>query len=148
MYKLVILIEDAQAAAFDAAWPQFLHLVEQMPGLQRETTSRVNHILYGNIACSMIHELYFDSLEALQAAMATPVGNQAGQLLQQMTDGKVSLLIGDHHADDLENIRRHRASNADDLENIRRHRASNADDLEDNHQRLPDAGSAEPDREA
>jgi len=113
MYKLVILIQDTQNPAFDERWPQFLHLVEQMPGLQREATSRIHHTLYGNTPCAMIHELFFDSLEDLQQAMATPVGNQAGQLLQQMTDGKVILLIGDHNADDLENIRRFQRSDND-----------------------------------
>jgi hypothetical protein len=81
-----------------------------MPGLQREATSRVSHVLYGSLRCSMIHELYFDSLDALHAAMATSIGNQAGQLLQQMTRGRMALLVGDHNADDMENIRRHQAS--------------------------------------
>lgn len=116
MYKLVILIEEAQTPEFEASWPQFLHLVEQMPGLRREVTSRVSHILYGAVRCSMIHELYFDTLSDLQEAMATPLGNQAGQLLQAITRGKMALLIGDHHADELENIRRHQASKTNSAE--------------------------------
>jgi uncharacterized protein (TIGR02118 family) len=112
MYKLVILIEDAQTQEFNEAWPEFLHLAEQMPGLQREATSRLSHSLYGSVRCTMIHELYFDTLQALQTAMATPLGNQAGIALQKMTRGKVALFIGDHNEDDLENIRQHRAENS------------------------------------
>jgi len=108
MHKLVILVEGATLPAeFDERWPQFLHLAEQMPGLQREATSRVQHVLSGSQDIVLIHELFFDSLEALQAAMASPFGRQAGQELQRMTQGKVVLLVGDHNEDELENILRY-----------------------------------------
>jgi uncharacterized protein (TIGR02118 family) len=107
MHKLVILIEGPEVPEnFDAHWPQFLHLAEQMPGLLREATSRVAHTLFGNPRYSLMHELFFDSLEALQTAMASPSGRQAGELLQQMTGGRLALWVGDHNEDDLANIRR------------------------------------------
>ena len=49
MHKLVILIgplEDPQT--LEMYWPDFLHQAEMMPGLQRETTSQVEHFLYGS----------------------------------------------------------------------------------------------------
>ena len=114
MHKLVIMIEGAALPAdFDENWPQFLHLAEQMPGLQREATSRVLHSLFGNQSYILIHELFFESLEALQTAMASSFGRQAGQELQRMTQGKVILLVGDHNEDDLENIRRYTQTKAD-----------------------------------
>ena len=109
MYKLVIIIAGADAQVdFDTYWPQFLHLAEQMPGLRREATGRVARVLFGSLPCTLIHELFFDSLDALQEAMASPVGQETGQLLQQMTRGKLTLLVSDHNEDDLENIRKHR----------------------------------------
>lgn len=107
MHKLVILVEPlADDSAFDEIWPQFLHAAEKMPGLQRETTSHVDGTLYGRYNCALIHELYFESLETLQEAMKSPQGKSAGELLQQMTGGHLTLLIADHKEDDLENIRK------------------------------------------
>ena len=86
MHKLVILIEGGELPAnFDDQWPQFLHLAEEMPGLQREATSRVLHMLYGSQRYALTHELFFESLEDLQSAMTSPAGQKAGQILQSMT---------------------------------------------------------------
>jgi uncharacterized protein (TIGR02118 family) len=106
VHKLVILIEatDAQTEV-DDAWPQFLHLSERMPGLVREATSRVEQVLYGRYQPVLIHELFFDSFAALQQAMTSPEGRAAGELLQKMTAGRLTLLLADHKEDDLDNIR-------------------------------------------
>jgi len=109
MHKLVILVElPSNDTSFDETWPQFLSLSERMPGLIREATSRVEQVLYGRYQPFLMHELFFDSLDALQEAMASPTGQETGQLLQQMTRGKLTLLVSDHNEDDLENIRKHR----------------------------------------
>lgn len=108
MHKLVIQIEPLDDwPALEARWPQFLHLVESMPGLLREATCRVDAFLYGEKPVAMIHELYFDSLEAAQAAMASPEGNAAGRLLQEMTRGKMVLFFADHKEDDIDNLRKY-----------------------------------------
>lgn len=105
MYKLVIMIGPLDNwAAFDDAWPQFLHEVESMPGLRREATSRVHAVLFGEAAVEFVHELFFDSLEVAQQAMASPQGRAAGRLLQAMTGGSLTLFLADHKEDDLENI--------------------------------------------
>jgi uncharacterized protein (TIGR02118 family) len=114
MYKLIILIENSTSPEFEEHWPQFLHLVEKMPGLRRESTSHVDHIVLGDFPYNLIHELYFDSLEAIQAAMATADGKAAGRLLQIMTGGKVILLFADHKEDVPENIRKYREPGQDD----------------------------------
>jgi uncharacterized protein (TIGR02118 family) len=107
MHKLVILIERLDdEAALDNAWPQFLHLAERMPGLRRESTSRVEDYLYGSSPVALVHELYFDSLEAAQAAMTSPAGRAAGRLLQAMTGGRMALFFAEHQEDELENIRK------------------------------------------
>ncbi len=108
MYKLVILIDEMEdPSAFDDAWPGFLRLAESMPGLQRETFSRVESVLFAQNRPALMHELYFDTLENARAAMASPSGREAGRILQQITDGRVSLFLADHKEDSLENIRKH-----------------------------------------
>jgi hypothetical protein len=107
MHKLVILIESTSDPAFDLNWPEFLHQAERIPGLVRESTSRVGQILYGNIACEMIHELYFESNARMQQGMSSLAGKEAGRLLQSLTGGRVTLLFAEHTEDNLENIRRY-----------------------------------------
>ncbi|MBN1535662.1 MAG: EthD family reductase [Anaerolineales bacterium] len=110
MFKLVILIEEMEdSQTFDDAWPKFLHLAESMPGLQRETFSRVEVVLFGSNRPGLVHELYFDSLEAARTAMASPSGKEAGRLLQQITGGRMTLFLADHKENSLENTRKHAA---------------------------------------
>ncbi len=105
MHKLIILIEPPlDEAAFDAEWPAFLHECEQMPGLRRETTSRVDRLLHGGWHAGLIHELYFDSMEALKTAMNSPAGLRTGEALQRLTGGHMTLLMAHHLEDDLVNF--------------------------------------------
>ena len=109
MHKLVILIGPLlDENTFDESWPEFLHLAERMPGLRRETTSRVDSVLYGKYACVLLHELYFDSLADIQEAMRSPEGRAAGEVLQKMTAGRLTLLLADHKEDELANIHKFR----------------------------------------
>ncbi len=114
MYKLVILIPlPENSKLFDDRWPEFLALAERMPGLIRESTSRVDRVIYGEYEVHLIHELYFDSLKMAANAMGSPEGEKAGIILQEITNGKVSLLLADHTQDDLSNIRRHQQAPKD-----------------------------------
>jgi uncharacterized protein (TIGR02118 family) len=108
MYKLVILIEPLEdATAFESGWPDFLHHSERMPGLRREATSRVDAVLYGQIPVAFMHELFFDSQAAAQQAMTSLYGRQAGKVLQQISQGKMTLFFADHKEDELANIQRY-----------------------------------------
>ena len=109
MHKLVILIETLDDwQRFDAEWPGFLRLAESMPGLQREAISRVERFLYGKCQAAQVHELFFNSLAEAEIALASPQGEAAGSLLQQITGGRMTLFFADHKEDELENIRRFR----------------------------------------
>jgi len=111
MYKLVILVDELEdPLAFNDAWPGFLRLAESMPGLKRESFSRVQTVLFGQTNPSLMHELYFDSLEATRLAMSSSAGREAGRLLQQITGGRVTLFLADHKVDSLENIRKYAAA--------------------------------------
>jgi hypothetical protein len=106
MHKLVILITvPPDDDRFDLHWPEFLRTAEAMPGLVRESTSRVNFRVYGDVDCRMIHEFHFISLQALEAAMQSDAGVNAGKILQRITGGQFTLLFADHHEDDLRNLR-------------------------------------------
>jgi uncharacterized protein (TIGR02118 family) len=108
MHKLIILVESTSTPDFHNFWPRFLHAAEGIPGLRREATSRISRVLYGDAEYALIHELFFDSLPALQAGLSSSSGQQAGSLLQEMTSGRVKLLIADHSEDNMDNIRKFR----------------------------------------
>lgn len=108
MHKLIILVEQVpDEDLFDEIWPQFLHLAERMPGLQQEATCRVEHLLFGSRPVFLVHELFFDTLADIQEAMSSPEGRAAGELLQRMSAGQLTLLIADHKQDDIDHIRTH-----------------------------------------
>jgi uncharacterized protein (TIGR02118 family) len=108
MYKLIILIESTTTPDFHVFWPRFLQAAEEIPGLRREATSRINQLLYGDLQIAMVHELYFDSYASLKAGLSSESGKEAGRLLQEMTSGRVRLFIADHSQDELENIRKYK----------------------------------------
>ena len=99
MHKLIVLFEPPDdEQAFQLNWQKFLGLAEKMPGLRRETVSRVERMLFGKSEGELvlIHELLFDSKEGLEAAMQSPEGEAAGTFLQSFTGGRVMLLLAEH----------------------------------------------------
>ena len=114
MHKLVIMVEQLQdEAQFDELWPEFLHVSERMPGLIMEATCRVESNLYGSYQPALLHELFFESVDDIKHAMRSPEGRTAGELLQRMTGGRMSLIIADHKEDNIENIRRYQGKTND-----------------------------------
>lgn len=106
MYKLVILIAPPpNPAVFQARWPDFMRLAETLPDLRREASSTVAQFLYGEQPFIQVYELFFNTLDAAKAAMASPAGQEAGKLLQSITGGQMVLFFARHREDDLENIR-------------------------------------------
>lgn len=115
MFKLMILIEpEVNEAVLYDGWPQFLALAENLPGLERIVTAPVHNRLTGKYAPLMVHELYFHSQEALREAMTSPEGVQAGETLQRITGGAVSLLVAGHMEDTGENLRSYHPKPAQD----------------------------------
>lgn len=110
MHKLIILVEPLEdGGAFEESWPEFLHHAEGMPGLIKESSSREIKLLFGSYHPVLIHELFFDSLEAVQEAMGSAEGIAAGQWLQKMTGGHFSLLVAAYREDTIDNIRKHQS---------------------------------------
>ena len=104
---MIIFPSHIQEPVLDAGWPEFLHAAESMPGLRREASVRVTASLYGTQEIGMVHELYFETLTDLQEAMRSSAGLTAGQIIQQLTQGEMTLLIAEHREDDIENLHRY-----------------------------------------
>lgn len=101
MHKLTIFFYpplQAKELAFQADWQKFMSLAEKMPGLRRETVSDVEQFVYGSQGhrYSKIHELYFDSRPALDAALASDEGQAAGAWLHKFTQKRFTLIIAEH----------------------------------------------------
>ena len=106
MYKLIILIEpEIDEEAFFAGWPRFLEYAENLPGLVRLVTAPVHGHLVGAYHPLMVHELIFDSQQTLENALSSADGVAAGETLQSITGGAVSLLIAAHLEDSGDNLR-------------------------------------------
>ena len=97
MRKLIIIFgQPRDLLEFATGWQAFLQMAEQMPGLRRESVSLIEQVIYGENKPFKIHEFYFDDRAALDAALASEAGQQAGEWLHQFTSGNFSLLIAPH----------------------------------------------------
>jgi uncharacterized protein (TIGR02118 family) len=99
MYKLVVIFfQPYVMETFDQGWQKFLGLVEQMPGLKKEAIADVEQTVFGPSFYNVkkVHELYFDSRESLEEALASEAGQKAGQWLHSFTQGKFLSLITKH----------------------------------------------------
>ena len=102
---MIVIPAHVEEPVLNASWPNFLHAAENMPGILREASVRVVTTLFGGQEISMVHELYFETLTDLQEAMQSPEGLAAGQIIQELTQGQMTLLVGEHREDDIENLR-------------------------------------------
>ena len=99
MYKLVILfLQPLVGATFEQGWQKFLGMAEKMPGLCKEAVGDIDELVFGaqSLSYKKIHELYFDSREALEEALASEAGQNAGQWLHSFTQGRFALMIAKH----------------------------------------------------
>jgi uncharacterized protein (TIGR02118 family) len=91
MYKFVTLYRRVDdEAALEAFFSQtHLPLAEQLPGLLRREVSRVSHKPGGESRFHLMFELYFDSKESFEAAIATPTGAQLVAALTTWAEAKI-----------------------------------------------------------
>ncbi len=105
MYQLVLLIPTSvNLEKFDETWPSFLRVAEQMPGLIKESISRVDQIIYGSEFISRIYTFTFPDQETLEKALVSKPGGSAGRLIHDLTGGKVILLTAKYQEDLLNHI--------------------------------------------
>ena len=106
-HKLIVIFgQPPDLLEFSQGWQAFLLMAEQMPGLRRETVSLVEEMIYGKTRPFKIHEFYFDSRDALDAALASDAGQQAGEWLHQFTGGNFTLLVAPHQSATEKEIKR------------------------------------------
>ncbi len=79
-------------------WQKFMGLAEKMPGLRRETLSEVSELLFDGrgYRISKVHEFYFDSREALDAALRSSEGQAAGMWLHEFSHSLFTMVIAEH----------------------------------------------------
>lgn len=99
-HKLIILFNSPLPADFEQRWSEhFVPLTEKLPGLRRVVVSHTHGGPAGPVAVYLLHELHFDSLEALKSAMISPEGLAAGQALVQLAGKQSTLLFAEHMED-------------------------------------------------
>jgi len=99
MFKLVILFEQPlNEMEFQVNWQIFMGLAEKLPRLRKEVVSTVQQLVHDpqGRQFTRIHELIFDSRDALETALQTKAGQEAGQYLHDFTLGRIMLMTAEH----------------------------------------------------
>ncbi len=100
MHKLTIFFYTPPSnQEFDQqSWQKFMGLAEKMPDLRRETVSDVDEFIFGGQGrgYAKIHEFYFDSRAALDAALQSEAGQAAGAFLHEFTHKRFTMIIAEH----------------------------------------------------
>lgn len=105
MYQLLLLIPlSVDLQTFDEGWPSFLENAEQMPGLIKESVTRIDRCLYGQNFLQRIYCFSFTDQESLEKALLSPPGEKAGRILHEITGGNLILLNGEAKEDSLDHI--------------------------------------------
>jgi uncharacterized protein (TIGR02118 family) len=101
MVKLVLLFKrPADEIQFEAQYNANLALLEKMPGILRRQANIVWGGPGGDSQIYRILEFYFDDRAALDAALTSPAGAEAGQDLMAYAGDVVELLFVDVFEDD------------------------------------------------
>ena len=98
MFKLVALFKrPLDPEAFEDRWVhEFVPLAERMPGIRRIAVSHTHGSPAGPTPYHLVHEFFFDSLDAARAAMASPEGQAAGHTLMSIAPDDVTLFFAEH----------------------------------------------------
>ena len=97
--KLIILCKQPEdPATFDQAYFEtHIPLIRKVPGLEKLTISRVTRNLTGE-GYYLMAELYFADQDNLRTAMISPEMTAAGENLNSLADGLVTMLFTDEVA--------------------------------------------------
>jgi len=101
MVKLIALYKTPEnTQEFDAHYKD-VHtpLVKKMPGLRKLEVAKITGAPIGEPKHYLIAEMYFDSQDALTAALASPEGKASGRDLMSFAGNLVSMLYAEVKAD-------------------------------------------------
>lgn len=95
MYRLTVCYRQPQdPAAFDAHYDTTHRgLVEKLPGLRRFTVGHCESVDGSQPTFYLIADLYFDSKEALQAALSSPEGRATSEDVPNYATGGATLSV-------------------------------------------------------
>ena len=98
MHKLIVQFKSTgDPTRLETQWSgRFVPLAEKMPGIRRVSVTRIIGGGMGASDLHMVHEFYFDDLAALQHAMASDEGQEAGQALMAFAADSATILLAEH----------------------------------------------------
>ena len=97
MVKLVALYrKPADAAVFDKHYFDIhVPLVRKTPGLKKLEITKISGAPIGETKYHLMAELYYDSIDSMNAANASPEGRAVGKDLMSFAADVVTLFFGD-----------------------------------------------------
>ena len=102
MVKLVLLFKRPRNEMdFETGYVKNLAMLEKMPGIKRRQANMVWGGPGGDASIYRILEFYFEDRAALDTAMTSPAGTEAGRDLMDYAGDVVELLFVDVFEDDL-----------------------------------------------
>ena len=97
MVKLIVLFRQIEEppAEYDQGYNQFLILLDHLPGMRRKAVNTVYAGPGGPAPFGAVIEILFDSPTALQAALTSPAGIEAGLYLLEFAGENAVTLFAD-----------------------------------------------------
>lgn len=97
MHKMILLFKaPPDIESFEAAFAaQHVPAITSMPGMLRVTVTRGIAGPRGPSPYHLIHELYFESLESMRAALESPEGRNAGATLMAVARDCVEIMFAE-----------------------------------------------------
>ena len=96
MVKFMILfLKPADPTRFEDRYNNFLALVERMPAIRRRQVIHVLGSPLGETPMYRILEVYFEDYPAMEAALRSPAGQEAGRELNLIPREEFSMLFAE-----------------------------------------------------
>ena len=90
---MILFRSHARTAEYDEKYNTFLVSVERIPNIRRKEVSDVFNAPHGMIPFSEVIELYFDDREALESALMSEPGLEAGRFLVEFKGAETVTLF-------------------------------------------------------
>jgi uncharacterized protein (TIGR02118 family) len=92
---MVQFSKPADGARFEDRYNNFLALVERMPSVTRRQVVHVLGSPLGETPLYRILEVYFDDLQAMEASLRSPAGQEAGRELNLFPRTEFSMIYAE-----------------------------------------------------
>jgi uncharacterized protein (TIGR02118 family) len=92
---MVQFSKPADGARFEDRYNNFLALVERMPSVTRRQVVHVLGSPLGETPLYRILEVYFDDLQAMEASLRSPAGQEAGRELNLFARAEFTMIYAE-----------------------------------------------------